>query len=95
MADFSDLVARAVSPSMSRDEREQVYTVVRQAVQRLQDREGLPADDPAIVLQRHLIEETIRDVEFDITRYLTLRKIEEARAAQDAEHAARISGRRR
>lgn len=94
MADFSDLVARAVSPAMSREEREEVYTVVRQAVQRLQERENLAADDPAIVLQRHLIEETIRDVEFDIIRFLTLRKIDEARAAQDAE-AARHSGRRR
>lgn len=94
MPDFSDLVARAVSPAMSREEREQVYTVVRQAVQRLQEREGLAADDPGILLQRHLIEETIRDVEFDITRFLTLRKIAEARAAQDAESAARF-GRRR
>ncbi len=94
MADFSDLVARAVSPAMSREEREQVYTVVRQAVQRLQEREGLAVDDPGILLQRHLIEETIRDVEFDIARFLTLRKIEEARAAQDAE-AARFSGRGR
>lgn len=94
MADFSDLVARAVSPAMSREEREQVYNVVRQAVQRLQEREGLAADDPGILLQRHLIEETIRDVEFDITRFLTLRKIAEARAAQDAEFAARSRRRR-
>lgn len=92
MADFSDLVARAVSPAMGREEREQVYNVVRQAVQRLQERENLASDDPGIVLQRHLIEETIRDVEFDIARFLTLRRIEEARAAQDAE-AARLVGR--
>ena len=94
MADFSDLVARAVSPAMSREEREAVYDVVRAAVQRLQEREGLASDDPGIVLQRHLIEETIRDVEFDITRFLTLRRIAEAKAAQDAE-AARHAGRRR
>ncbi|SFK28061.1 hypothetical protein [Methylorubrum salsuginis] len=94
MADFSDLVARAVSPAMSREEREEVYNVVRAAVQRLQEREGLAADDPGILLQRHLIEETIRDVEFDITRFLTLRRIAEAKAAQDAE-AARHAGRRR
>ncbi|WP_342151115.1 hypothetical protein [Methylorubrum sp. SB2] len=94
MADFSDLVARAVSPAMSREEREDVYNVVRAAVQRLQEREGLAADDPGILMQRHLIEETIRDVEFDITRFQTLRKIAEAKAAQDAE-AARLSGRRR
>ncbi|AMB47305.1 MULTISPECIES: hypothetical protein [Methylobacteriaceae] len=91
MADFTDLIARAVSPSMSREERDQVYAVVRQAVQRLQDREGLAGDDPRILLQRHLIEETIRDVEFDIVRFLTLRKIEQARAAQNAEYEAQFS----
>jgi len=76
---------------MSREERDQVYTVVRQAVQRLQDREGLAGDDPRILLQRHLIEETIRDVEFDIVRFLTLRKIEQARAAQNAEYEAQFA----
>lgn len=94
MADFTDLIARAVTPSMGREEREQVYTVVRQAVQRLQDRENLAPDDPRILLQRHLIEETIRDVEFDIVRYLTLRKIEQARAAQNAEYEAQFSKKR-
>ncbi|CAO4176011.1 hypothetical protein [Methylorubrum populi] len=94
MADFTDLIARAVTPAMSRDEREQVYTVVRQAVQRLQDRENLTANDPRILLQRHLIEETIRDVEFDIVRFLTLRKIEQARAAQNAEYEAQFAKKR-
>ncbi len=94
MADFTDLIARAVTPSMSREEREQVYTVVRQAVQRLQDRESLAPNDPRILLQRHLIEETIRDVEFDIVRYLTLRKIEQARATQNAEYEAQFSKKR-
>ncbi|HEV2543606.1 MAG TPA: hypothetical protein VGU70_12690 [Methylobacterium sp.] len=94
MADFTDLIARAVSPSMSREEREQVYTVVRQAVQRLQERENLAADDPRILLQRHLIEETIRDVEFDIVRFLTLRRIEQARAAQNAEYEAQFAKKR-
>lgn len=91
MADFTDLIARAVTPSMGREEREQVYTVVRQAVQRLQDRENLAPDDPRILLQRHLIEETIRDVEFDIIRFLTLRKIEQARMAQNAEYEAQFT----
>ncbi|MBD8906075.1 hypothetical protein [Methylorubrum zatmanii] len=94
MADFTDLIARAVTPAMSRDEREQVYTVVRQAVQRLQDRENLTPNDPRILLQRHLIEETIRDVEFDIVRFLTLRKIEQARAAQNAEYEAQFAKKR-
>ncbi|ACB82665.1 conserved hypothetical protein [Methylorubrum populi BJ001] len=94
MADFTDLIARAVSPSMSREEREQVYTVVRQAVQRLQDRENLAGDDPRILLQRHLIEETIRDIEFDIVRFLTLRKIDQARAAQNAEYEAQFAKKR-
>ncbi|MEH3116502.1 MAG: hypothetical protein PGN25_02540 [Methylorubrum populi] len=94
MADFTDLIARAVTPSMSREEREQVYTVVRQAVQRLQDRENLGPDDPRILLQRHLIEETIRDVEFDIARFLTLRRIEQARSAQNAEYEAQFAKKR-
>ena len=94
MADFNDLVARAVNPAMSREEREQVYTVVRQAVNRLQERESLGADDPRILLQRHLIEETIRDVEFDIVRFLTLQKIEQARAAQEAEYQAQFAKKR-
>ena len=41
MSDFSDLVAKAIQPSMTREEREAVYTVVRKAVLRLQEREAL------------------------------------------------------
>ena len=55
MSDFSDLVAKAIQPSMNRAEREAVYTVVRQAVLRLQEREALPPDDPRVALQRHLV----------------------------------------
>ncbi|WP_336489158.1 hypothetical protein [Methylobacterium nigriterrae] len=87
MSEFADLVARAITPSMDRAEREGVYAVVRQAVLRLQEREGLSADDPRIALQRHLVEETIRDVEADITRYEALRKLDAALAAQNAAHA--------
>ena len=94
MADFTDLIARAVSPSMSREERDQVYAVVRQAVQRLQDRENLAGDDPRILLQRHLIEETIRDVEGDVARYESLRKLDAAFAAQAEAHKAAQGGRR-
>ncbi len=94
MSDFTDLVARAVNPSMSRQEREAVYDVVRQAVLRLQEREKL---DPAQIqasLQLHLVEETIRDVESDIVRFLTMKKMQETAAKQDAEAEAR-SGKRR
>ncbi|MDP4025534.1 hypothetical protein Q8W71_23140 [Methylobacterium sp. NEAU 140] len=93
MSDFSDLVAKAIQPSMSRAEREAVYTVVRQAVQRLQEREALPPDDPRVALQRHLVEETIRDVEGDISRYEALRKLELAEAAQSEAHQQVRSGR--
>lgn len=88
MSDFSDLVAKAIRPSMNRAERETVYTVVRQAVLRLQEREALPSDDPRVALQRHLVEETIRDVEGDVARYESLRKLEEAFEAQKADNAA-------
>jgi hypothetical protein len=84
MSDFSELVAKAIQPSMTREEREAVYTVVRQAVLRLQEREGLPPDDPRVALQRHLVEETIRDVEGDVVRYASLRKLEAAFEAQTA-----------
>lgn len=94
MSDFTDLVARAVNPSMSREERESVYGVVRQAVLRLQERENLDPRDPRRNLQRHLVEETIRDIEADIVRYLAMKKIREVVAAQDAEAEAR-TGRRR
>lgn len=87
MSDFTDLIARAVSPSMTRDEREHVYGVIRQAVVRLQEREALAPDEPRVALQRHLVEETIRDVEADIARFLALAQMEKAAAAQDAENA--------
>jgi hypothetical protein len=90
MSDFSDLVAKAIQPSMTREEREAVYTVVRQAVFRLQEREALPPGDPRVALQRHLVEETIRDVEGDVARYESLRKLDAAFAAQNA---AQNSGR--
>jgi hypothetical protein len=94
MSDFADLVARAITPSMDRAAREAVYAVVRQAVLRLQEREFLPADDPRIALQRHLVEETIRDVEGDIARYEALRKLDAALAAQNAAHAGQDGSRR-
>ncbi|MDR7036789.1 hypothetical protein J2X36_001531 [Methylobacterium sp. BE186] len=87
MSDFADLVARAITPAMSRAEREQVYAVVRQAVLRLQEREALPPEDARVALQRHLVEETIRDVEGDIARYHSLRKFDEASEAQAVAHA--------
>ncbi|SFG76531.1 hypothetical protein [Methylobacterium gossipiicola] len=89
MSEFADLVARAVNPSMSRDARQAVYGVVKEAVQRLQARDGMAADDPRIALQQHLVEETIRDVEADIARFISLEKLERAHAAQVAEEAAR------
>lgn len=94
MSDFSDLVAKAIQPSMTREEREAVYTVVRQAVLRLQEREALPADDPRVALQRHLVEETIRDVGGDVARYESLCKLDAAFAAQTEAHKAAQSGRR-
>ncbi|AWN42196.1 hypothetical protein U8607_07325 [Methylobacterium durans] len=87
MSDFADLVARAITPAMSRAEREQVYAVVRQAVLRLQEREALPPDDARVSLQRHIVEETIRDVEADIARHESLRKLDEAMVAQAEAHA--------
>ena len=94
MSDFTDLVARAVSPTMSRQERESVYGVVRQAVLRLQERENLEPGQIQANLQVHLVEETIRDVESDIVRFLTMKKMQETAARQDAEAEAR-SGKRR
>ncbi|GJD95977.1 hypothetical protein [Methylobacterium iners] len=87
MSEFADLVASAVNPSMTRDEREAVYAVVKEALQRLQEREGLGADDPRTALQQHLIEETIRDVEADIARVISMEKLERAFAAQNASDA--------
>ena len=82
MSEFADLVARAVNPSMSRDARQAVYGVVKEAVQRLQARDGMAADDPRIALQQHLVEETIRDVESDIARFLSFEKLERAHSVQ-------------
>lgn len=94
MSDFSDLVAKAIRPSMSRAEREAVYSVVREAVLRLQEREAFPPDDPRVALQRHLVEETIRDVEGDVARHESLRKLEAAFEAQKADNAAARTERR-
>ncbi|MGU3664592.1 hypothetical protein ACLBX9_10450 [Methylobacterium sp. A49B] len=94
MSDFSDLVAKAIQPSMTREEREAVYSVVRQAVLRLQEREALSPGDPRVALQRHLVEETIRDIEGDVARYQSLRKLEQAFAVQNADDKA-AQGRRR
>ncbi|NEU12166.1 hypothetical protein G3T14_08475 [Methylobacterium sp. BTF04] len=89
MSEFADLIARAVNPTMTRDERETVYGVVKQAVQRLQARDGMAPDDPRVALQGHLVEETIRDIESDIARAVSMQKLERAHAAQVAEEAAR------
>ena len=88
MSEFTDLVARAVSPAMSREEREAVYQVVKQAMRRLQERENLRPDDPRALLQEHLVEETIRDVEALVTRYLARQTILEAERANAAANAA-------
>ena len=95
MPDFSDLVAQAIKPSMNRAEREAVYGVVRQAVLRLRDREGLEAGDPRLAIQQHLVEETIRDVEADIARFEAMRKLDAALAAQTRAHNDGGAGRRR
>jgi hypothetical protein len=92
MSDFSALIAKAINPSMAREEREAVYAVVRDAVLRLQERDGLAAADPAAALRRHLVEETIRDIEGDIARYEAMRKLDEAFAAQSEAHKAGTSG---
>lgn len=94
MSDFADLIARAVTPTMTRAEREQVYDVARQAVLRLQERENLRPEDSRSALQRHLVEETIRDVESDIVRHLAMEKMRLAAEAQDAENAAQRTRRR-
>ena len=86
MPDFTDLVAQAIKPSMNRGEREAVYAVVRQAILRLREREGLGHDDPRLAIQQHLVEETIRDVEADIARFESMRKLDEALAAQTRAH---------
>ena len=94
MPDFSDLVAQAIKPSMNRAEREAVYGVVRQAVLRLREREGMNPDDPRLAIQQHLVEETIRDVEADIARFEAMRKLDAALAAQTRAHNDGGSGRR-
>ncbi len=58
----------------------------------MQERDGLASDDPRAALRRHLVEETIRDVEGDVARFESLRKLEEAFAAPGAEHKAQGSG---
>jgi hypothetical protein len=78
MSDFTDLIARAISPSMSREERESVYAVVRAAMRRLQARDGLAPDDPRADLQSHLVEETIAEVEGIVTRYIARQTIDAA-----------------
>ena len=88
MSDLADLIARTVNPRMSREEREKVYAVVRQAVSRLHGRADVDPNDPSVALQRHLVEETIRDIEADIARYSALERMREAREAQEAESAA-------
>ncbi|GJE01838.1 hypothetical protein [Methylobacterium isbiliense] len=82
MSDFTDLIARAVSPSMSRAEREAVYGVVRQAMRRLQERDALDPADARAQLQAHFVEETIWEVEGLITRHLARQTIEAAERGQ-------------
>lgn len=94
MSDFADLIARAIQPTMGRAEREQVYDLARGAVLRLQEREGRDPQDPLSRLQRHLVEETIRDVEMEVMRFIALEKMRLATQAQDAEHAALKAKRR-
>ena len=72
MAGFADLVAQAVSPTMNREERDVVYRAVKEAVSRLQEGDGLAPTDPETVLRQHLVEETVRDVEAEVVRYLVL-----------------------
>ncbi|GJD35514.1 hypothetical protein [Methylobacterium aerolatum] len=94
MSDFTALIAKAITPAMPREEREAVYTMVRDAVARLQERDGFSSDDPRAALRRHLVEETIRDIEGDLSRFEALRKLEAAFAAQSVEHKAQGSRRR-
>lgn len=88
MSEFADLVSSAVNPSMTRAEREAVYGIVKQAVRRLQETEGLTSLDPRTALHQHLVEETIRDVEADIARFVSMEKLDRALAAQNADYAA-------
>ncbi len=78
----------SLTPAMTREEREAVYQVVKQAMRRLQERENLQPDDPRARLQEHLVEETIRDVEALVTRYLARQTILEAERANAAANAA-------
>lgn len=84
MSDLTDLVTRAVNPDMDRAARDQVYQTVRAAIRRLHAREGLGPVDPQAMLQQHVVEETIRDVEAQILRFIAQRNLERARAAQQA-----------
>jgi hypothetical protein len=72
MSSFADMVAQAVSPTMSREERDAVYRAVKEAVLRLQENDGRAPTDPDAVLRQHLVEETVRDVEAEVVRYLVL-----------------------
>ena len=82
MSDFTDLVVRAVNPDMPRDEREHVYATVRAAIRALHDRDARSPVDPQTLIQQHVVEETIRDVEAQILRFLAQRRLEQAQAAQ-------------
>lgn len=72
MAGFADMVAGAVSPAMTREERDAVYRAVKEAVSRLQEGEDRAPTDPETILRQHLVEETVRDVEAEVVRYLVL-----------------------
>jgi hypothetical protein len=69
---FADMVAQAISPTMTREEREVVYRAVKEAVLRLHEGDGRAPTDPEAVLRQHLVEETVRDVEAEVVRYLVL-----------------------
>lgn len=89
MQTFVDLIANAVNPSMSRDERERVYSVVRQAVLRLHEGRAPLTADPQVALQLHLVEETIRDLEAEIARHNAMERMRLATEAQAAEIAGK------
>lgn len=89
MQTFVDLIAKAVNPSMSRDERERVYSVVRQAVLRLHEGRAPLTADPQVALQLHLVEETIRDLEAEIARHNAMERMRLATEAQAAEIAGK------
>lgn len=82
MSDLADLVTRAVNPDMDRAARDMVYETVRAAVRRLHARQELSPLDHQALVQQHVVEETIRDVEAQILRFLAQRNLERAQAAQ-------------